>query len=308
MPAARITVVGSLNVDLVVQAPRAPGPGETVAGTAFARHAGGKGANQAAAAARLFAGTVALIGRVGADAEGAYLLTTLQQLGVDTAGVGQDPETTTGIAAITVSGEGENRIVLVPGANQTLTPGILGLHHDVLAASDLLLLQLEIPLPTVQTAARMGREKHATIILDPAPARPLPPPLLRLVDYLTPNESELGTLLRRPPPDTLEEVTAGAQQLLAMGARNVVVKLGARGALLVTPTEVAHLAPFPVDAVDTTAAGDTFNAAFAVALAEGLPAPAAGRFACAAAALSVTRPGAIASQPTRAEVDALAPG
>jgi ribokinase len=310
----RITVVGSLNVDLVVRAPRAPGAGETVAGTSFARHAGGKGANQAAAAARLLstATTTALIGRVGTDAEGDFLLATLERLGVDTSGVGRTADVGTGIAAITVSEQGEsrgeNRIVLVPGANQTLSPGILGQHHDVLAAAHVLLLQLEIPLPTVQTAARMGREKHATIILDPAPARPLPPGLLRLCDYLTPNEGELAILLHRPAsthPASIDELTAGAQQLLAQGARNVVVKLGDRGALLVTPAEAHHLPAFPVTAVDTTGAGDAWNGAFAVALCEGLAPPAAARFACAAAALSVTRPGAIASLPARAEVDAL---
>jgi ribokinase len=308
----RITVAGSLNVDLVVRTPRAPAGGETVAGSSFARHAGGKGANQAAAAARLCGpgSAVDLIGRVGADAEGDFLCATLAAHAVDTRGVGRDPQAHTGIAAITVAGDGENRIVLVPGANQTLSPGLLSQHHDVLSAAHVLLLQLEIPLPTTQTAARMGREKHATIILDPAPARPLPGALLRLCDYVTPNEGELATLLRRPlvPDRALAELAEDARALIAEGARNVVVKLGARGALLVTPAEVHHLPPFPATAVDTTAAGDAWNGAFAVGLCEGLPATAAGRFACAAAALSVTRPGALASLPTRAEVDALLGG
>jgi ribokinase len=313
----RITVVGSLNADLVVRAPHAPLAGETVVGIDFARHAGGKGANQAAAAARLCGDDgigVFLIGRVGQDAEGVALCAALAAAGIDLSGVGRDDHLGTGIAAITVAGNGENRIVLVPGANQGLTPGILGQHHDVLTSADVLLLQLEIPLPTVQTAARMGREKRAVVILDPAPARPLPAALLRLCDYVTPNETELGLLVgtaRAPgggadaPPLSLEDAALGAEHLLAQGARNVVVKLGAQGALLVTPRG-RHLWPaFATQVVDTTAAGDAWNGAFAVALAAGQEVLAAGRFACAAAALAVSRAGALPSLPTRPEVEAL---
>ncbi len=196
-------MVGSLNADLVVRAARAPERGETVLGIGYTRHPGGKGANQACAAARVAAGQVqvALIGRVGADAEGQWLRRQLEADGVDISAVGIDDGLPTGIAAITVEASGDNRIVVVPGANQALTPGSLSRHHDTLAAADVLLLQLEIPLPTVQTAIRMGREKRAIVILDPAPARPLPDALLPLVDYLTPNESELAALAgpgRRP--------------------------------------------------------------------------------------------------------------
>jgi ribokinase len=309
----RITVVGSLNADLVVRTPRAPAAGETVAGIDFSRHPGGKGGNQAVAAARLGSGvtTVSLIGRVGNDAEGAFLTAALQADGIDLAGLGRDDQLGTGIAAITVAASGENRIVLVPGANHGLSPGVLGQHHDVLTSAHMLLLQLEIPLPTVQTAARMGREKHAIVILDPAPARALPASFLRLCDFVTPNETELVHLVApatgaaKPASElTLDEAAAAAGHLLGQGARHVVVKLGARGALLITPERHHHWPAFPAKVVDTTAAGDAWNGAFAVALAEGQDVLTAGRFANAAAALSVTRPGAQPSMPTRSEVDA----
>jgi ribokinase len=307
----RITVVGSLNADLVVRTPRAPEAGETITGLGFSRHPGGKGGNQAVAAARLGSGatTVAFIGRVGNDGEGAFLTAALQADGIDLAGLGRDDQLGTGIAAITVAAGGQNRIVLVPGANHGLLPGILGQHHDVLTSAHVLLLQLEIPLPTVQTAARMGREKHAIVILDPAPARPLPASFLRLCDFVTPNETELLQLTapEAPPASasvlSLDDAAAAAGQLLQQGARQVVVKLGARGALLVTHDQHHHWPPFPADVVDTTAAGDAWNGAFAVALAEGQDLLTAGRFANAAAALSVTRPGAQPSLPTRAQVD-----
>ena len=189
--------------------------------------------------------------------------------------------------------------MVVPGANQALTPGALSRHHDTLAAADVLLLQLEIPLPTVQTAIRMGREKRATIILDPAPARPLPDPLLALVDYLTPNESELAALAGPGDP------VAAAGRLLARGVKTVVVKRGAQGVLLVGPAGAEDIAAFPVTAVDTTAAGDAWNAAFGVALALGRQPAAAARFANAAGALTVTRAGAQTSLPYRSSVDVL---
>lgn len=306
----RITVVGSANVDLVVRTTRAPDAGETVIGNGFARHAGGKGANQAVAAARLAdpaAVTVALIARVGDDPEGSLLTTTIASHGVDTRGIGRDPALSTGVGLITVAAQGENRIVVVPGANQGLTPGALGGHHEILAGADVVLAQLEIPLPTVQTAARMGREKRAIVILDPAPARALPPALLRLCDYVTPNLGELATLINAPiaADAAAGDLTAAAQRLLAAGARNVIVKLGTRGVLLVTADDALAVPAFPVTALDTTGAGDAFAGAFAVAACEGRPLPEALRFACAAAGASVTRAGAIASLPARPEVEAL---
>jgi ribokinase len=306
-----ICVVGSLNVDLVARVKRAPVAGETVRGLSLRRYAGGKGGNQACAAGRLAArdARVAIIGRVGADADGAWLRESLVRDGVDAGDVGEDPHLPTGTALITVDSEGGNQIVFVPGANEGLSPGVLSRHHPTLTSSRVLLLQLEIPLPTAHTAARMGREKHAVVILDPAPARPLPEALLGLCDYLTPNETELLTLLEAPPPPagplSLEDAEAAARQLLARGARNVVVKLGARGALLVTPGGCAHAPALPVTAVDSTAAGDAWNAAFAVALAGGRLVAQALRFANAAGALAVTTAGAQSSLPGREAVERL---
>jgi ribokinase len=309
-----ITVVGSLNADLVVKVARAPRAGETVRGSSFERFPGGKGANQAYAAARL-AGppaeakvAVAMIGQVGEDANGPWLRDNLAAAGVDVSGVATEGASATGVAMIAVDSTGQNQIIVVPGANDTLTPAALTPHHARMVGADVLLLQLEIPFPTVQTAARVGREKGATVILDPAPARPLPDALLRLVDYLTPNENELLTLdgvVGSAGAIGRQGAAAAARRLLARGARKVIVKMGAAGALLVTPSMEHFWPAFPVTAVDSTAAGDAFNAGFAVALAEGQTPVEAGRFASAAAALAVTRRGAQPSMPTRDEVMAL---
>lgn len=313
MSSGGICVVGSLNLDLVARVRRAPEVGETVAAGSLRRYAGGKGGNQACAAGRLAAGqvAVAMIGRVGADADGVWLRETLARDGVAVDDVGEDTELPTGTALITVDDDGGNRIVFVAGANDGLTPGMLSRHHPTLTSARTLLLQLEIPLPTVHTAARMGREKHALVILDPAPARSLPVALLGLCDYLTPNETELLTLVQAAPSPahrdrlSLSEAEAAARQLLARGARNVVVKLADRGALLVTPGGCEHAPAFPVNAVDSTAAGDAWNAAFAVALTTGRPITEALRFANAAGALTVTKPGAHPSLPPAAAVNAL---
>src|SRR4051794_5797416 len=305
----QLCVVGSLNADLVVRVARAPAAGETVTGGSFARHPGGKGANQACAAARLAGAEtrVCLIGLVGADPEGAWLRDGLASDGVDVTGVAVDPDAPTGVALITVEASGQNRIVVVPGANGELSPKVLGRQHGLLTGAGVILLQLEIPLPTVQTAARMGREKRALVILDPAPARPLPGSLLALCDYVMPNAAELCVLDGRPADDRLsrEDAGAAARRLVARGAGNVIVKLGGDGALLVTPSGEHHWPAPAVAVVDTTAAGDAFAGAFAVALAEGRSPDEAGRFACAAGALTVTCSGAQSALPRRAEVDAL---
>jgi ribokinase len=309
-PGKRICVVGSLNADLVVKMPRYPRPGETVPGTSFEQFPGGKGGNQAYAAARLSGPgvSVSLVGRIGTDAAGPWLREALAAGGVDVRAVRAVEGTPTGVAVIAVDGAGQNQIVVVPGANDSLVPGALSPHHETLAAADVLLLQLEIPLPTVQTAARVAREKGALVILDPAPARPVPDALLRLCDFVTPNESELLALDGAPAaagPLDRATAAAAARRLLARGPRHVVVKMGGAGALLVGAQGEAFWPSFPVTPVDTTAAGDTWNAGFAAALAEGLPVADAGRFACAAAALSVTRRGAQPSVPARDEVLAL---
>jgi ribokinase len=300
----RIVVVGSLNADLVVRVERFPGPGETVTGSDFAVIPGGKGANQACAAARL-GGEVVMVGRVGADAHGERLRSSLAAAGVDVSSLQADAVAPTGLALIAVDRSGENQIVIVPGANGTFTPAELEKSRAAVTAAGVLLLQLEVPLDTVEAAARMARRAGARVILDPAPAAPLPPALLREVDYLTPNETELGVLVQELPAERESEAVRQARELLARGTRNVVVKRGAQGALLVGAEGEASWPAFPVQAVDATAAGDAWNGAFAFALARGSAPVDAGRLATAAAAVSVTRRGAQPSLPVLDEVEAL---
>lgn len=311
-----IVVVGSLNADLVVQVPRFPAPGETLSGSGYAMYPGGKGANQAYAAARL-GGRVAMIGQIGQDAEGEWLKDGLAGAGCDVSGVTRDAGQPSGRAIITIDSTGQNCIVLVPGSNMSFTPGRLEANRGLIERAHLVLLQLEIPMDTVVAAARLAKKAGARVILDPAPAVPLPEELLRLADYVTPNETELGILAAvsvehgagggasgsGSEDGGLGAVRERARALTARGARKALVKLGAEGAFL-TDGNQEHFCPaIRVQVVDTTAAGDTFNGAFAVALAEGKSEAEACRFAGIAAGLSVTRRGAQTSVPSRAEVE-----
>jgi ribokinase len=307
-----VTVVGSLNADLVVSVRRFPAPGETVTGANFTVFSGGKGANQAYAAARLAAGEmpVRMVGRVGNDAYGDWLRQNLAGAGVDVTHVGTLAGLPTGLALITTDAGGQNQIVVVPGTNGAFVPAGLSEAHHAVAGAAVVLLQLEIPLPTVQTAARVAKESGALVILDPAPARSLADMLLRTVDYLTPNESELSVLTGSAPQATLRrsEATTRARQLIARGARRVLVKMGRQGALMVTDA-TEHLYPaFPVEAVDTTAAGDAFNAGLAIGLARGLGEAEAVRYAAATGALCVTQRGAQPSMPSHEAVLSLIAG
>jgi ribokinase len=302
----RLVVVGSLNADFVIRVPRFPVPGETLVGLDFRVFPGGKGANQAYAAARL-GSQVCMVGQVGADAHAGWLKSNLASAGVDVSQVQADPDVSSGIATITINDQGQNQIIIVPGANGTLHPDRLDRSRQVISSAGQVLLQLEVPLPTVLSAARLAREGGARVILDPAPAQPLPDELLALADYLTPNETELAILTgSRASSFSREEAARLARQLLRRGARKVIVKMGAQGALLLSADHEHFWPALPVKAVDTTAAGDAFNAAFAAALARGKPEREAGVYATGAAACSVQRVGAQPSMPTHQEVmDAL---
>ncbi|WP_338676115.1 ribokinase [Streptomyces sp. SCSIO 30461] len=289
-----IVVLGSTNMDLVAYAPRAPRLGETVTGREFRTIPGGKGANQAIAAARAGA-DVSMIGAVGSDEFGARLRDTLEHSGVDT-DLLRTVDTASGTAHIVVDDEGGNAIVVIPGANGTvdhLTPG----DEAVIAAADALLLQLELPLAGVLAGAEAARRHGVRTILTPAPAQPLPPELLAVVDLLVPNEHEAALLAATADPH------AAADALLRQ-VPEVVVTLGAEGSLHLARGAEPVRVPAPrVRTVDTTAAGDTFVGALTVALVEGRPMHEAMVWASAAAALSVQRQGASSAMPTRPEID-----
>jgi ribokinase len=300
---ATIVVVGSLNADLVVRTPHFPAPGETITGTDFAVFTGGKGANQAVAAGRL-GGRVAMVGRVGSDDQGRMLRSSLAAAGVARDAVTEDPGTFTGVAVITIDASGQNQIVLAPGANARLSPADVESARDLIQSAAILLLQLEVPFETVEAAARLARAAGVRVILDPAPARPEAASLLPFADFVTPNESELRLLAGAPPgPTSREEATLLLRSLVERGAGIAIAKLGPLGAVAVS-AHTQHVWPgHEVVAVDTTAAGDAWNGAFAVALAEGRELDEAGAFANAAAAISVTRAGAQPSMATRNEVE-----
>ncbi len=301
-----IVVAGSLNMDFVVSVERLPAPGETVLGRDFQTIPGGKGANQACAAGKLGTGTVAvrMIGRVGYDVFADHLKASLAAAGVDVSAVHATRSQPTGVALIWVDRQGQNSIVVASGANHALAAADVEAMRKVFRGASVALFQLETPLDTVAAALGLAREEGARTILDPAPAQPLPGGLLARVDILTPNESEASMLLGRPPARvSREEAPELAEALRRLGPRSVVLKLGGQGSYYCGEGGGFHTPAFPVEVRDTTAAGDTFNAALAVALAEGQPAEGAVRFANAAAAISVTRLGAQASAPTRAEVD-----
>jgi ribokinase len=305
---AKIVVVGSLNMDLVAISPRLPQPGETIVGTRFLTEPGGKGANQAYAASRL-GGDVAMLGRVGEDDHGRRMRSNLAAAGCDVRGV-QTTAGASGTALILVAGSGQNSIVVVPGANHQYSPADIQRDEHLLTGAQYLLLQLEIPFDTVTIAAQMARQQGALVILDPAPApHSLPLELLQSVHILTPNESEAGRLAGRPSQNlTLDEAQDIANHLMAAGVKIVVMKLGAQGCLLADGATITRIPAPPVKAVDTTAAGDVFNGALAVARSEGASLQDSCRFAVHAAALSVTRLGAQRSMPGRSELDSLLSG
>ena len=283
-------------MDMVVSCARFPAPGETILTDDFMTFPGGKGANQAVAAARL-GGRVRFLGKMGDDVFRSQLLESLQADGVDTEHVLVDAESSTGVALITVDGEGENQIIVASGSNMRLTPEEVEAERALFDEADVVLLQLEVPVETVERAATLAKAAGATVILNPAPACELSEALLRQVDILTPNESEAARLTGVRITDRAAAEVA-ARRLLAKGARHVIVTLGADGALLVSAEGARHVPAREVHAVDTTAAGDAFNGALAFALAGGQALGEALAFATEAAAYAVTHRGAQASMPT----------
>jgi len=296
-----ILVVGSVNMDLVVRAPRMPAPGETVLGRGFVTSPGGKGANQAVAASRL-GGSAKIIARVGDDVFGGQLLDALRACEVNCDDVMVTPDCPSGTATIIVDGIGENTIVVAGGANTRLTPDDLFAREDVFGPADMVLLQLELPLPTVRAAKDLAVRHGCKVILDPAPAPASLGEDLCAVDVLTPNTVEAERITgHRGGEDRAERNTA--LDLLALGAKVVVLKLGARGSLVAAHNgQLARLRAYKVNIVDTTAAGDAFTAALGVAIGRGEEPASAARFANAAGALACTRLGAQQAMPTLEEV------
>ena len=291
----KICVLGSLNIDLTVSMERFHQPGETVTGLDFNTFTGGKGGNQAVAAARL-GGDVYMVGCVGSDAHGDLYMNTLRQEGVNTRFVEKTDEVSTGVALIEVDQAGENRIVVVPGANHAVTTDLVSRSLEAITDSGVLLLQLETPVESVTHAAAIAKRNGLKVILDPAPVRPFSDALYLLCDYITPNETELAALTGLPT-DTEEDAIFACSKLIKRGVKAVLHKRGAKGAMLVTKDGARMFPGFRVDAVDTTAAGDTFNAGFAVGLAMDMPVDDAVRLANAAGALSTTAMGAQAAMP-----------
>lgn len=302
--AKKVLVIGSLNTDLVVRVNRFPREGETLIGDSFQQFLGGKGANQAVSAARLGA-QVSMVGRLGVDGFGDAQIAGLEADGIDTSGILRDPEAPSGIASITVDSTGKNRIIIVPGANMRCGVEDVDAARDRIAEADILLLQLEIPVESVARAIQIAAEVGTPVILNPAPAQAVDPALLANVDYLTPNEVEAEQLTGISVKSPVDAGRAAAQ-LLSYGVGGVVITLGERGAVVVEKGGAAPvlMPAFSVDAVDTVAAGDAFNGALAVCLAQGAPLVEAARYAAAVAAIAVTRPGAQASLPYRSEVEA----
>ena len=293
-----ILVVGSLNTDLVVRTPRFPQPGETISGEDLQVIPGGKGANQAVAASRM-GSEVSMLGRVGKDNFGDFLLENLKTNNVDSQLVQRD-DSSTGTAIIVVDANGQNSIVLSPGANGKVSSS--DIEHASFSDFDLLLLQLEIPIPTVLSAAKLAKQNGVRVLLNPAPAKELPEELISLADFLIPNETELSLLTGMEVKD-IPSAEKAAHALLQRGVQNVIVTLGSNGALIVTNKSTSHISPFKVDVVDTTAAGDAFIGGFASVLDTANSLEEAVRYGCACGALATTKFGAQPSLPTKQEIE-----
>lgn len=297
----QILVVGSSNTDMVIKAAHLPRPGETILGGTFFMNPGGKGANQAVAIARL-GGSVTFICKTGSDIFGHQSQQLFEEEGINTSYVFSDSGNPSGVALITVDEKAENCIVVASGANANLLPSDLAKAEEAIEQADLVLMQLEVPMETVRFVANIAWQKGKKVILNPAPAHPLPADLLRHLYLITPNETEAEMITGVKITD---ESSAGeaARLLSEMGVQHVIITLGSKGALIYSDGKAEMVPALKVEAVDTTAAGDVFNGALTVALSEGRSLKEAARFACKASAISVTRVGAQSSAPYRNEVD-----
>jgi ribokinase len=302
MPKSSIVVIGSSNTDMVIKTDHLPGPGETILGGTFFMNPGGKGANQAVAAARM-GGNISFICKTGMDVFGKQSVRLLQAEGIDTSLLISDPVLPSGVALITVDKNGENCIVVASGSNANLNSSDLQSNLKILTESSMVLMQLEIPLETVSYVAAFAFEKNIPVILNPAPACALPDILLRNISILTPNKTE-AEMLTGIRIDDVASAKQAAQKIKDRGVKTVIITLGSKGALVFDKNVFTEIPALSVTAVDTTAAGDTFNGSLVVALSEGKNIIEATKYACKASAISVTRIGAQASIPFKWEVDA----
>lgn len=296
----KILVIGSLNMDTVIETPRIPAPGETIMGKTVKLVPGGKGANQVYTIGKL-GGNVSMIGAVGEDSFGEMLIDNLKRVNVDVSGVERIAGGTTGQAFIPVDDTGENSIIVIGGTNGLVDEALLRRHEDLMDACDIVVMQQEIPLSTVMAAKELAVEKGKTIIVDPAPAAAMPDEFWKDIDYMKPNETELGILVGRAL-HTQEEYQAAAHEMLRKGVKHLLVTLGGKGCLFLSKEEEEFIPAVRVKAVDTTAAGDCFTGAFAVALSQGKAEREAIAFAQRASAIAVTRKGAQTSVPSYEEV------
>lgn len=295
-----VLVVGSSNLDLVARVERFPYPGETIFGSRFEMFPGGKGANQAVCAARLGCNT-SFIGKMGNDQFREKLTKIMMDGGVNIENIFIDDNEPTGTALITVDDKGQNEIIVISGSNMKLTPQNIELKSSVFANAAVVLTQLEIPLETVIRSAELAKDNDAIFILNPAPALPIPNSVFSMIDYLTPNESELE-ILSGLKIDDETSIKNAALKMIDMGVKNVIVTLGDKGSMLINKSEVTHFPAIRVDVVDSTAAGDAFNGAFASRIAEGFSVEEAIKFANLIASITVTRMGAQSSMPYLNEI------
>lgn len=302
----KICMLGSLNIDMTIFVPHFNQPGESLTGTDLKIFTGGKGGNQSIACARLGA-DVQMIGCLGSDAGGGMYRGVLEKEGIDTKFVATAENVASGTAFIEVVPSGENRIAVAQGANDVLNPEIVRAGEEAIAACDVYMSQLENPMDAIMEGLRLAKKYSRTVVLDPAPARPLPDEIFALCDYLTPNETELE-IITGMPVDTVEQAITAARTLIAKGAKAVINKRGAAGSLLITADDARMFPGFTVRAVDTTAAGDSFNAGFSIGIARGYAIEDAIKLGNAVGALSTTKSGAQAAMPTQAEVDAFLAG